>query len=1102
MLYDAFLSYSHAADGKLAPALQTGLQQFAKPWNRLRAIRVFRDKTGLSATPGLWSAIETVLNNSEYFILLASPQAAESHWVRKELEHWLGQRPATQILVALTGGEIVWNAGIKDFNWELTTAVPPGLRGRFSEEPLWVDFRWARTEDDLSLRNPPFRDLVADLSSALRGIPKDQLNGEDVRQHRKAVLLRRGAISALTVLALGLGLTAFIARQNAVIARKNEQAATENAARAQKNQELAESNLKLAKENERRATENEQKALANERKANENAADARRQAERALARQLGAESDFLLRGRRQDLPRATLLATEAALRYPSLEMDQALRNALAILPHRKQEIDTGGPVKRAIFGPQARRLLLEYEKGVRVWDLVNHQAGGVIQSDFRSPGVIALSRSGERVAIATECELKVYDAKTARQLAAAPWSESRTCQLDVMVFSPDSRMIAVSGDYFTRVWNVETAQVHDLPYPRYPLGGFQSLDFSPDGKLVAGVSLDSIAVWSTVDWTRRDLQPGPPWSYGESVLFSADGEYIGAATAYGVVLWPVRLPQPRLRVPLPGDRFTRAVTIAFNEETYVGLNRISPGEIIAASENSRARVWEVWDPSGLGKEIAQFEHQGVIRSMAFSADANHLLTVSDDGTAGVWETHGGKEVARIVHPVPVLAAAFGPGGDVWSVDSAGVAHLNQLSDPSRVVAVNGAPQRLTKDGAFIAVRNELWHDLTDLWDLRAEAGGPGLGRKGTFLASWDGGKRLLAARYDKNAVQVEDLVGGRRVLTINNTEFGERTTFDTFTNGAKKASFSPDGNYFAITGSRYAHVWELASGRNWDIAGEDGGVHDFVISPDSRRAAGCTPLGSVIRVVELSSGRLMKKLPFVRAAGELNVELIFSEDGRSLATRYPFRVWDLQSRKHAEVFTSKSEGGIAFTPDSASVLSVGLSGLIMRRLATGHTRVLRWEGWDGGAPSDFVPSPADLLIAFVSKNAVILQNLLTGAVGRLEHPGVRRVVFSPDGKCLATGSFDGLVRVWDPLTAREVVHLQYDGDVTGLVFSPDCKWLAVAAEKLDAGRITGSTYVASLRLDPRSDPCPRLSRNLTADEWRQYLVNVPRRDTCPASKMR
>ena len=32
MAYDAFVSYSHAADGRLAPAVQTGLQRLARPW--------------------------------------------------------------------------------------------------------------------------------------------------------------------------------------------------------------------------------------------------------------------------------------------------------------------------------------------------------------------------------------------------------------------------------------------------------------------------------------------------------------------------------------------------------------------------------------------------------------------------------------------------------------------------------------------------------------------------------------------------------------------------------------------------------------------------------------------------------------------------------------------------------------------------------------------------------------------------------------------------------------------------------------------------------------------------------------------------------------
>jgi hypothetical protein len=39
VVYDGFISYSHAADDLLAPRLQTGLQRFAKPWWKRRALR-------------------------------------------------------------------------------------------------------------------------------------------------------------------------------------------------------------------------------------------------------------------------------------------------------------------------------------------------------------------------------------------------------------------------------------------------------------------------------------------------------------------------------------------------------------------------------------------------------------------------------------------------------------------------------------------------------------------------------------------------------------------------------------------------------------------------------------------------------------------------------------------------------------------------------------------------------------------------------------------------------------------------------------------------------------------------------------------------------
>src|SRR5262245_18493796 len=90
--YDAFISYSHAKDKPVAATLQSVMQRLGKPWYRRRALRVFRDDTSLSATPGLWPSIEQALGNSRYLILLASPEAAASMWVSKELIHWLDHK--------------------------------------------------------------------------------------------------------------------------------------------------------------------------------------------------------------------------------------------------------------------------------------------------------------------------------------------------------------------------------------------------------------------------------------------------------------------------------------------------------------------------------------------------------------------------------------------------------------------------------------------------------------------------------------------------------------------------------------------------------------------------------------------------------------------------------------------------------------------------------------------------------------------------------------------------------------------------------------------------------------------------------------------------
>src|SRR5690348_13495278 len=108
--YKAFISYSHAADNRLAPALQNALHRFAKPFYRLRALRVFRDNTTLQLTDKLWPEIKNALIESEYFVLMASPDAAESIWVQREITEWLDLHDGSteNLLIVLTDGRIEW----------------------------------------------------------------------------------------------------------------------------------------------------------------------------------------------------------------------------------------------------------------------------------------------------------------------------------------------------------------------------------------------------------------------------------------------------------------------------------------------------------------------------------------------------------------------------------------------------------------------------------------------------------------------------------------------------------------------------------------------------------------------------------------------------------------------------------------------------------------------------------------------------------------------------------------------------------------------------------------------------------------------------------
>jgi hypothetical protein len=222
--YHAFISYSHSVDGAFAPALQDGLQRFAKPWNQRRALEVFRDQTGLAVSPAIWPSICAPLDGARWFVLLSSPDAARSAWVGKEIARWVATKGSGRILPVLTDGAWVWNAKTNDFDRGASTAVHPSLYGVFHSEPLYLDMTWAKNEHQLTLRNARFRDQVAALAAPMHGVTKDELEGNDVREQHRTQRLKRGAISSLVILlalAIAASIIAFQQYRNAIGQRDN-----------------------------------------------------------------------------------------------------------------------------------------------------------------------------------------------------------------------------------------------------------------------------------------------------------------------------------------------------------------------------------------------------------------------------------------------------------------------------------------------------------------------------------------------------------------------------------------------------------------------------------------------------------------------------------------------------------------------------------------------------------------------------------------------------------------------------------------------------------------------------------------------------------------
>ena len=259
-------------------------------------------------------------------------------------------------------------------------------------------------------------------------------------------------------------------------------------------------------------------------------------------------------------------------------------------------------------------------------------------------------------------------------------------------------------------------------------------------------------------------------------------------------------------------------------------------------------------------------------------------------------------------------------------------------------------------------------------------------------------------------------------------------------------AYSPDGKVIATGGDdRCVRLWDPATGKELRELPVQGRVTSVAFSPDGQTIAageGSDFLGKpdqAILIWRASTGREIDRLP----GSEDDIRSIaYSPDGNRLVVAAgrliestSIHCWDLKTRK--KVFSRTNEPGailtVAFSPDGKSVI-VGAAYKRRHRRpgAAGNQeaerKVLRVLDGETGEEREGAPSP---------------------------NSDVYSLTCSPDGKVLATGHRDGVVRFWDLQSGGLIRKLEgHTSRVWSLAFSPD-GWMIAAGADDSSVRIWG-----------------------------------------------
>lgn len=406
----------------------------------------------------------------------------------------------------------------------------------------------------------------------------------------------------------------------------------------------------------------------------------------------------------------------------------------------------------------------------------------------------------------------------------------------------------------------------------------------------------------------------------------------------------------------------------------------------------------------------------VVRSLMFSPDGRMLISGADSGFAQVWDITTKQELSRFFHDDQVFAVAFNPAGTL--VASGGGTEV-VLWDPfsgNEVFTFSTGSDYIvfSPDNTRLATAscNEI-----QVWDLKA---GNSLTNKQQWSANPNDLTCITALSFSPDSSKIASAdgesgsggiyprpkkVGG--TILVWDALTGQDISVMRHGDSVQAIAFSENGNRL-VSGSydRTSRVWDTTTGMP---------IHQFSFGPS---------------VTAVTFGH------------DADQVIASGSDGSA-------RVWDAITGEEKNRLVTGENATIttlALHPNAPYVVAGNSAGEIWIWQISGEASIEMDLGQYTSISSVSYNKDGSMLVTASYDKTARSWDVLSGdEIARVTHEDrVLLAVFNPDKNQVASGSMDGVVKIWDARTGKEEFVVPKLSMVADIKYSSDGKYLAIA----------------------------------------------------------